>query len=167
VCVFVCVCMCVLNVVSSRRRCNIGRSCFTAGLHSCRTSHKFNTKFPFKQCILWWLGDWQPHPLYCMTVPLVDMNCRVSVCVCVCVCVCVSYVVISSSRRSCNIGRSCFTAGLHSWKTSQKFNTKFPFKQCILWELGDLQSHPIYCMTVPVVDMKYIVCVCVCVCVCV
>jgi len=40
-----CVCVCGLwcvSYVSRRRRmrCNIGRSCFTAGLHSCRTSHK-------------------------------------------------------------------------------------------------------------------------------
>ena len=32
---------------SRRWRCNVGRSCFTARLHSCRTSHKLNTKFPF------------------------------------------------------------------------------------------------------------------------
>ena len=25
------------------------------------------------------------------------------------------------------IGRSCFTAGLHSWRTSHKLNTKYPF----------------------------------------
>ena len=24
------------------------------------------------------------------------------------------------------IGRSCFTAGLHSWRTSRKLNTNFP-----------------------------------------
>ena len=37
----------------------------------------------FKQCFLWELGDLQPHPIYCMTVPLVDINCKVCVCVCV------------------------------------------------------------------------------------
>ena len=25
------------------------------------------------------------------------------------------------------VGRACFTAGLHSWRTSHKLNTKFPF----------------------------------------
>jgi len=25
------------------------------------------------------------------------------------------------------VGRSCFTAGLHSWRTSHKLNTEFPF----------------------------------------
>jgi len=58
-----------------------------------REHHKNLTQnFHFKQCILWWLGDLQPHPIYCMTVPLVDMNCSV----CVCVCVFVIYTFIYS-----------------------------------------------------------------------
>ena len=33
-----------------------------------------------KQCISWVLGDWQPHPLQCMTIPLEDIRtCRVYV----------------------------------------------------------------------------------------
>jgi hypothetical protein len=37
-----------------------------------------------KWCISWGLGDWQPHPLWFMTVPLVDIRSyRERVCVCV------------------------------------------------------------------------------------
>ena len=34
--------------------------------------------------ISWWLGDWQPHPIYCITIPLVDIQiCRVCMhCIC-------------------------------------------------------------------------------------
>jgi hypothetical protein len=30
-------------------------------------------------------------------------------------------------KKKYNIGRSCFTAGLHSWRTSHKLDKKFPF----------------------------------------
>jgi len=52
----------------------------------------------FKQCILWWLGDLQPHPIYCMTIPLVEM--MYIVCVCVCVRVCNIYVYIQYTYTS-------------------------------------------------------------------
>ena len=53
------------------------------------------------------------------------------------VCVCVSHMLLagvtvegccSSGRRRCNVGRSCFTAGLPLWRTSHKLNTEFLFK---------------------------------------
>jgi len=59
--------------------------------------------------------------------------CVCGVCVCVsgyvCVCgVCASYVINSRRRRRrYNIGKSCVTVGLNSWRTSREFNTKFPY----------------------------------------
>ena len=44
------------------------------------------------------LGDLQPDPIYCMTIPLVDMNCRV----CVCVYVYVLYTFICSIHTFLN-----------------------------------------------------------------
>ena len=52
---------------------NTGRSCFMPGLHSCKTLCKWNTKFPFKTKYSWGLADWQPHHIYCMTIPLVNI----------------------------------------------------------------------------------------------
>jgi len=42
-----------------------GRSHFMLGLFSWKTLHKSNPEFPFKRCISWGLGDWQPHPIQC------------------------------------------------------------------------------------------------------
>ena len=36
--------------------------------------HKSNTKFPLKQYITWELGDGQPHPIQCITIPLVSIT---------------------------------------------------------------------------------------------
>jgi len=61
--------------------------CIMPGICSWKTvhkskSHKSNTKFPLNTVyFLWGLGDWQPHPIYCMTIPLVDIwTCRVYMC---------------------------------------------------------------------------------------
>jgi hypothetical protein len=52
---------------------NTGRFCFMPGLHSCKTLCKWNTKFPFKTMYSWRLAGWQPHHIYYMTIPLVDI----------------------------------------------------------------------------------------------
>jgi len=82
VCVCVCVCRMVLAAAAAGGRGDV----ILAGLvlrQGYILEHHTNLtqNSHFKQCILWWLGDLQPHPIYCITVPLVDMKCRVCVCV--------------------------------------------------------------------------------------
>jgi len=51
--------------------------CFSKMSHKLK-SCKSITNSPFKQCILWGLGEWQPHPIQCMTIPLLYIQtCRV------------------------------------------------------------------------------------------
>jgi hypothetical protein len=55
-----------------------GRSCFIPGIHSWKMLRKSNTRFPFKSVFPGDSEDWQPHPIQCMTKPLVDLQtCKV------------------------------------------------------------------------------------------
>jgi len=78
--------------------CNVGWSCFTPGLHSSKTLHKWNTKFLFKWVFHGRLRDFQPHPVsctvsgkrelwnVCVCVHIyIYIYCIYSVCVCMCV----------------------------------------------------------------------------------
>ena len=75
----VCVCIYIYTLVLH----NTGKPCFMPGIHSWKVlrksiSRKLNTTFPFKECISKGLGEWQPHPIQCMTIPLVNIwTCRV------------------------------------------------------------------------------------------
>ena len=43
-----------------------------------KKSRMSNTNSHLKQCISKVLGDWQPHPIYCMIIPLADIRtCRI------------------------------------------------------------------------------------------
>ena len=53
---------------------NTSRTYFTPGICSRETLRKSNTQFPFKKCISRGLDDWQPNPVLCMTIPLVDIQ---------------------------------------------------------------------------------------------
>jgi hypothetical protein len=89
-------------------------------------------------------------------------------------CVCVACVISSNGRRGSrgrrrsmrrNVGRSCFAAGFTFLEIITNLTQNSHFKQCIFLGLWNLQPHPIYCITVPLVDMNYTMCVGVRVCV--
>jgi len=66
-------------------------------------------------------------------------------------------VTLATQLKAC-MGSSCFTPGLRSWKSHTKQNRtnwtqNSHFKQCNSWGLRDWQLHPIYCMTIPLVDI--------------
>jgi len=69
--------------------CNVGWSCFTPGLHSSKMLHKWNTKFLFKGVFHGRSRDFQPHPVSCIAVPLVDIG------ICGLYILCVQFIYIS------------------------------------------------------------------------
>ena len=62
------------------------------------------------------------------------------------------------------IGRSCFTARLHSWGTSYKLNTKFPFQIVYFVGIGGLTASFYSVWGIPLVAVRVLQGVCVCVC---
>jgi len=55
-----------------------GRSSSMPGIPSRKTSRKSTQNSHLKKCTSWGLRDWQPHPVWCMNAPLVDIQtCRV------------------------------------------------------------------------------------------
>jgi hypothetical protein len=85
------------NCCTSQGQCFIsaGNSRFTPGLrslkrHANRNSTSWIQNSHLEQCISWGWGDWQRHPIWCMTTPLVDIRtCRVCM-----LCVCIIYTFL-------------------------------------------------------------------------
>ena len=66
--------MVIKNLPSFLFHCYTGRSPFTPGLHSCKSHTNLSQNSHSKECITCGFGDQQSHPIWCMAIPLVDIQ---------------------------------------------------------------------------------------------
>jgi hypothetical protein len=90
-------------------------------------------RIPFLHCTIWSKNYWdcQSHPHNWLNVKII---------LCISSTLQIWLILEVNIKKQKNTGRSHFTPGLHSWKTSHKLNTKFPFKTVSLLGINKLTS---------------------------